>query len=373
MSSHAIPSSKLLNITEVGVMRLRMRYIASSLRSKITLPTLHKMYQEGKPIAMLTAYDYPTGRLCETANVDITLVGDSLAQVCLGYDSTNRLTLDEMIHHCKAVARGSKSPFFMADMPFGTAFTPEDAVKNAARLIREGGIEAVKLEGGLEVIETVKKLTTYGIPVMGHIGLMPQRASSLGGFTVQGRSEKSASSILDIALHLQDAGVFAILLEAVPGVVGGYIARNTPKVPIIGIGAGNAVDGQVLVVTDVLGITPKPPKFVRRFADFGGAGQTAIESYVAAVKGREFPGKEESYLMPRDQAQLLRSQLGRSEVQPSIETSENAFSSKTSATNEHAMEPSVVERSTEKPTTDHTTTQAVSQGHTDNVRQNHTI
>ena len=270
---------------------------------------LQNMHKEGKPIAMFTAYDYPTGRLCERTNVDITLVGDSLAQVCLGYDSSSQLTLDEMIHHCRAVARGSKSPFFMADMPFGTYFTPEDAIRNAGRLVREAGVEGVKLEGGLEVVEIIKKLTDFGIPVMGHIGLMPQRASSMGGFTVQGKTQKSASSILNIALRLQEAGVFALLLEAVPSLVGGYIARNVHDVPIIGIGAGNQVGGQVLVVTDALGITPKPPKFVRRFAEFGDAAETSINSFVDAVKSRDFPSREESYLMPREEAQALRASI----------------------------------------------------------------
>lgn len=286
--------------------------VESSTRSKITIPTIHQLYKEGKPVTMLTAYDFPTGRLCENTSVDITLVGDSLAQVCLGYDSTVRLTLDEMIHHCRAVGRGSKSPLLVADMPFGTYFNPEDAIRNAARLMQEGGVESVKLEGGREVIETIKKLTHYGIPVMGHIGLMPQRHASIGGYHMQGQTSRSASAMLDTALHLQGAGVFAIVIEAVPGVVGTSIAEKVQKIPVIGIGAGRAVDGQVLVVSDALGISPKSPRFARRFAEISETAEAAVELYAAAVRSREFPKPEEVYLMRREQVRAFRAKIGHS-------------------------------------------------------------
>ena len=243
---------------------------------------------------MLTAYDFPTGRLCETTDVDITLVGDSLAQVCLGYDSTVKLTLDEMIHHCRAVGRGSKTPLLIADMPFGTYFNPEDAIRNAARLMREGGVEGVKMEGGLELVDTVRKLTAYGIPVIGHVGLMPQRHTSLGGYRARGGSAKDAERILTQALRLQEAGAFALVVEAVPGVVGTVIAERVNRIPVIGIGAGPHVNGQVLVVSDAIGVTPESPRFARRFAQVKDVAQLAIHRYVEAVKTRNFPNKDQN-------------------------------------------------------------------------------
>ncbi|TFY50200.1 hypothetical protein EVJ58_g11145, partial [Rhodofomes roseus] len=188
-------------------MSVRPEERAPETRKKITIQHLLNMKRKHTPIAMLTAYDFPTGRACEAHGVDITLVGDSLAQVCLGYDATTRLTLDEMVHHCRAVARGSKAPFLVADMPFGTYEAGvDDAVRNAVRLVREGGVDAVKIEGGVEVVDTVKRLTTVGIPVMGHIGLMPQRQAILSGYRVQGKSAEGALSLVDSALALEAAG-----------------------------------------------------------------------------------------------------------------------------------------------------------------------
>lgn len=275
----------------------------SAPREKVTIQSLMQLRKVGTPISMLTAYDYPTGRACESHGVEITLVGDSLAQVCLGYDSTTRLTLDEMIHHCRAVARGSKSPFLVADMPFGTYVTGrEDAVRNAIRLVREGGVEAVKLEGGLEIVDIVRALTINGIPVMAHVGLLPQRHTMLSGYKVQGRMARSAANILDTALALENAGAFSMVLEAVPHRLGSYITSRLCRAITIGIGAGNQTDGQVLVWDDVMGTwSGHKAKFARRFGDVRGEVDRGVHAYIDAVRERSFPSPEESYEMKQEE------------------------------------------------------------------------
>lgn len=272
-------------------------------RKKVTIQHLHHLRDIATPISMLTAYDFPTGRACEAHNVDITLVGDSLAQVCLGYDSTTRLTLDEMIHHCRAVSRGSKSPFLVADMPFGTYHaSTEDAIRNAVRLVRDGRAEGVKLEGGLEIADTVRALTRIGVPVMAHVGLLPQRHAMLSGYRVQGRDAHGALSVLESALALEDAGAFAIVLEAIPAPLGTYITRRLRHAPTIGIGAGAGTNGQVLVWDDVMGTwNGHKAKFVRRFGDVKDEVQKGVAGYVQAVKGRSFPSPAESYDLPSDE------------------------------------------------------------------------
>ncbi|KAF7798811.1 hypothetical protein EIP86_010036 [Pleurotus ostreatoroseus] len=269
-------------------------------RKKVTIQHLHHLRDVATPISMLTAYDFPTGRACEAHNVDITLVGDSLAQVCLGYDSTTRLTLDEMIHHCRAVSRGSKNPFLVADMPFGTYHaSTEDAIRNAIRLVREGHAEGVKLEGGTEIANTVRSLTNMGVPVMAHVGLLPQRHAMLSGYRVQGRDAHGAYSVLESALALEDAGAFAIVLEAIPAPLGTYITRRLRHAPTIGIGAGPGTSGQVLVWDDVMGTwNGHKAKFVRRFGDVKDEVEKGVTGYVQAVKGRSFPGPAESYDLP---------------------------------------------------------------------------
>lgn len=224
-----------------------------SAPKKTTIARLADLRASKSPISVLTAYDFPTARACSAHPVDITLVGDSLAQVCLGYPSTTRLTLDEMLHHCRAVARGTTTPLLVADMPFGTyASSPQDAVRAAVRMVQEGHIEAVKLEGGQELVPHVIALTQIGIPVMAHIGLLPQRSTSLSGYRVQGRTAASAESLVRAAQALENAGAFAIVLEAMPSPLGEYITR-TIKIPTIGIGAGPGTSGQVLVWDDMLG------------------------------------------------------------------------------------------------------------------------
>ena len=260
---------------------------------------------------MLTAYDYPTGRACDLHGIDITLVGDSLAQVCLGYGSTTSLTLGEMIHHCRAVARGSKSPFLVADMPYGTYHTGvDDTVRNAIRMVQEGGVEGVKMEGGLEIVDLVKKLAAFGIPVMGHVGLLPQRHTSLSGYRVQGRDAKGAVGLVRSALELEKAGVFSIVLEAIPHRLGQLITRRL-SIPTIGIGAGPSTSGQVLVWDDVMGTwSGHKAKFVRRFADVQLEAKRGVTGYAAAVRERTFPDIEaESYPMDDLEWQKLVSEV----------------------------------------------------------------
>ena len=254
------------------------------------------MREAGIPIAMLTAYDFSTARACESYGVDITLVGDSLAQVCLGYDSTTRLTLEEMLHHCRAVARGSRSPLLVADMPFGSYHTSrEDAMRNAIRMVREGGVEAVKMEGGEEIVETVRRLTSMGIPVMAHVGLLPQRHTSTSGYRVQGKEAKTADSIYKAAMSLEKAGAFSIVLEAIPQNLGAFITSKL-RIPTIGIGAGPRTNGQVLVWDDMIGTwNGHKAKFVRRFGDAKEEHKRAVVGYVEAVKAQSFPNDSESY------------------------------------------------------------------------------
>ncbi|KAI0644869.1 ketopantoate hydroxymethyltransferase-domain-containing protein [Trametes meyenii] len=270
-------------------------------RKKVTIQHLHALRAARTPITVLTAYDFPTARACEAHGVDITLVGDSLAQVCLGYDDTTRLTLDEMLHHVRAVARGSRTPLLVADMPFGTYHaSPEDAIQNAIRLVRDGGAEAVKLEGGPEIADTVRRLTRIGIPVMAHVGLLPQRHVMSSGFRAQGRTAEGALDVLRSALAMEEAGAFAMVLEAIPHALGAYISRRLARAATIGIGAGAGTDGQVLVWDDMVGTWHgHQAKFVRRFADVKAEADRGVKAYMEAVRERSFPALSESYGMPK--------------------------------------------------------------------------
>ncbi|KAF9477894.1 ketopantoate hydroxymethyltransferase [Pholiota conissans] len=269
-------------------------------RKKVTIQALHALRQSKTPIAMVTAYDYPSALACSSSLLtDITLVGDSLAQVCLGYASTTQLTLDEMIHHAKAVARGTTHPFLVADMPFGSYYTSvNDAVANAVRLMQEGRVEGVKLEGGREIADVVRRLTSVGIPVMAHVGLLPQRHSALSGYKVQGRSVEAARKVVQDALALEEAGAFAIVVEAVPQELGKYVTSRL-KIPTIGIGAGPDTSGQVLVCDDLLGVwAGHKAKFVRRFSNLKEVRDKGVNSYCEAVRAGTFPDRvAESYTM----------------------------------------------------------------------------
>jgi 3-methyl-2-oxobutanoate hydroxymethyltransferase len=233
-------------------------------RRKLTISTMRRLYETGQPITMMTAHDYPSALAVQKAGIDICLVGDSLAMVALGYDSTTKLTMDEMLHHSRAVSRAIKWPFLVGDMPFGTYEScPEDAVRSAVRMMREGGtLDAVKLEGGVEMKGQIHAITSVGIPVLGHVGLCPQRTASLGGFRVQGKTLERAQGIVRDALAVQDAGAFAVVLEAIPEVVATHITRKL-SIPTIGIGAGPGTSGQVLVQLDMLGMYDRfLPKYV---------------------------------------------------------------------------------------------------------------
>lgn len=262
----------------------------------VTTARLKRMKREKEPIAVITAYDYPSARHAEAAGADVLLVGDSLGNVVLGYDSTIPVTLDDMVHHAKAVARGAKRCFVVADMPFLTYHGSLDAtLANAARLMQEGMARAVKLEGGGEIAGTVKALTAAGVPVMGHIGLTPQSVHRLGGYFVQGKTADKAAKLMDDAKRLEDAGAFAVVLELVPEEVAARITE-TLDIPTIGIGAGRYCDGQVLVFHDVLNIGhPAPKKFVKAYADIGGRIEAAIAEYVKEVKSGQFPAGEHAF------------------------------------------------------------------------------
>jgi 3-methyl-2-oxobutanoate hydroxymethyltransferase len=247
---------------------------------------------------MLTAYDYPTAMAMDRAGVDSILVGDSLAMVVLGYENTLPVTMEEMLHHARAVARGSKSALLVGDMPFMSyQVSVEEAVRNAGRFLAQGGMDAVKLEGGRERTDTIRAITGAGIPVMGHIGLTPQSVHQLGGFRAQGKSALAAKRLVEDALILEEAGCFSIVLEAVPARLAELISKKL-SIPTIGIGAGNGCDGQVLVTHDLLGLFDRfTPKFVKQYADFHREMQKAFADYIEDVETKRFPGPEHTVEM----------------------------------------------------------------------------
>jgi len=265
-------------------------------RKKITPVDIQAMKNEGKRITMLTAYDYPMALLEDRAGIEIILVGDSVGMTVLGYENTIPVTMDEMIHHTKAVSRGAKYALILGDMPFMSYNASErEAIINAGRFMKEGGADAVKLEGGASVKETVKALVKAGIPVMGHIGLTPQTISMLGGFKVQGKDAQAAQKIIDDALLLEDAGAFSVLLEAVPGPIAKRVTERL-KVPTIGIGAGVHCDGQVLVVHDMLGLFDRfTPKFAKRYVNLSEMILKAFDAYREEVLKGSFPTDQHSF------------------------------------------------------------------------------
>jgi 3-methyl-2-oxobutanoate hydroxymethyltransferase len=269
---------------------------ARSPRAKITAPHVVEMKRRGEPITVVTAYDHPTARLADEAGIEILLVGDSVGTVLLGYDSTLPVTLEDILHHTRAVTRARTSALVVADMPFMSyQVSAEEAVRNAGRLIQEGGADAVKLEGGERVADAVQRITQAGIPVVGHLGLTPQSVLAFGGYKVQARGEADQEQLLREAKQLEAMGCFAIVLEGIPARLGAEVSRVL-HVPTIGIGAGLQCDGQVLVSDDLLGLTlGHTPRFVRRYAELAAAKRDAFERYVADVKARRFPSERESY------------------------------------------------------------------------------
>jgi 3-methyl-2-oxobutanoate hydroxymethyltransferase len=276
---------------------------------RVTINDVREMKVKGEKITMLTAYDYSTAKIIDKCGVPLILVGDSLGVVVLGYENTLPVTMDMMIHHSKAVVRGTEHALIVGDMPFMTYHTSaEDALRNAARFIQEAGTQAVKLEGGVTVADKVKRLVECGIPVMGHIGLTPQSVNQLGGNLVQGKRVEVAEQLLDDAKALEQAGAFSIVLESVPARLAALITQNI-NIPTIGIGAGVSCDGQVQVITDILGLSDFIPKHAKQYAKLMDAMEQAITTYFEEVKTGTFPTKENSYIIDTSVLEQVKAKL----------------------------------------------------------------
>jgi 3-methyl-2-oxobutanoate hydroxymethyltransferase len=275
---------------------------------RLSVVDIAKLYADGTRIATITAYDFPTAAIVDEAGIPLILVGDSLAQVMLGYDTTVRVTMDEMLHHTKAVVRGTKRALIVGDMPFLSYATPEDAVLNGGRFLREAGAQAVKVEGGVRSARIIEALVKSGIPVMGHIGLTPQAINAIGRVRVQGKSREQARSVLADAIAVQEAGAFSIVLELLPGQLAAAITERL-RIPTIGIGAGAGCSGQIQVITDSLGLGDWTPKHARRYADLRGTILAAVSQYRSDVEAGAFPGEAETVLMDPT---VLDEVLGRS-------------------------------------------------------------
>ena len=265
-------------------------------KRKVTTHRLFQMKQEGKKIAMLTAYDYTTAQIVDAAGMDIILVGDSASNVMAGNMTTLPITLDQMIYHAKAVVRATQRALVVCDMPFGTyQVNPTEGVTNAIRIMKESHCDALKLEGGVEIIDTVKKILDAGIPVCGHLGLTPQSINKFGTYTVRAREQAEAEKLVSDAHALEEAGCFAVVLEKIPAKLAARVASEF-KIPVIGIGAGGQVDGQVLVYADMLGLTQGfSPRFLRRYADLNTVITDAVGQYITDVKQGDFPNENEQY------------------------------------------------------------------------------
>ena len=280
---------------------------------KMTVQAFRKKKEAGEPITMLTGYDYPTALVLDLAGIDAILVGDSLGMVVLGYDNTLPVTMEEMLHHCRAVRRGAKSALLIGDMPFMSyQISVDNAVRNAGRFLQEGGMDVVKLEGGKERVTTIKAIISAGIPVMGHLGLTPQSIHALGGFRPQGRTPRAARQILEDAISLEEAGCFSLVLESIPARLAELISK-TISIPTIGIGSGPGCDGQVLVIHDLLGFFASfTPKFVKKYANLQNEIQKAILEYIADVTKRRYPDQEHSIEMPDEEWQLFLRDIAES-------------------------------------------------------------
>jgi 3-methyl-2-oxobutanoate hydroxymethyltransferase len=274
-------------------------------QKKLTIPDI-KNRKNGTPLSELTAYDYPWAKMVDAAGIDIVLVGDSLGMVVLGHPDTVSVTMEEMIHHTKAVVRGVEHALVVTDMPFGSYNSSiPAAINNATRILKEGRADAVKLEGGVAMAKTVAAIVNAGIPVQGHIGLTPQTATSLGGFKVQGKSAQAAKQLIEDARALEEAGCFSIVLEAIPAPLAGHISQEI-GIPTIGIGAGAGCDGQVLVIHDLVGLYDRfTPKFVKQYAKINEPIAAALAQYKAEVENRTFPTEAHSFIMKSEEMDKL--------------------------------------------------------------------
>ena len=277
---------------------------------KITVHDVQQAKIKGRKLAMCTAYDYPFGLLADQAGMDMVLVGDSLGMVVLGLEGTVEVTLEDMIHHIKAVVRGCKTPLVVGDMPFMSYNTGvRDAIINAGRLMKEGGCDVIKLEGGVDFAPVVEAIVKAGIPVQGHIGLTPQTASALGGFKMQGKDTKAALQIIEDAKALERAGAFSLVIEAVPAPLGKLVAESV-KIPVIGIGGGSDVDGQVLVMHDLIGLFDRfVPKFVKQYTKVSPIILDALRQYRDEVQSQAFPGPDNSFKMPDETLKELKKMM----------------------------------------------------------------
>jgi 3-methyl-2-oxobutanoate hydroxymethyltransferase len=275
-------------------------------RKKITISDLMAKKEKARKITMLTAYDYPTAQMVDKAGIDAILVGDSLGMVVLGYTSTVPVTMEEMIHHAKAVTRGTTYALVIGDMPFMSYQTGSDkAIENAGRLIKEGECDAVKLEGGSEAAPVVKAIVTAGVPVCAHIGLTPQTATQLSGFKVQGKDAESARNLINAAKDLEKAGAFMIVMECIPEMLASRITREV-RIPTIGIGAGKDCDGQVLVYHDTVGLFERfTPRFVKQYITLGPMILDALKEYKSEVEDGLFPGEEHTFTMSKEEAEKI--------------------------------------------------------------------
>jgi len=275
-------------------------------RKKVTLAELQAKKEAGEKITMMTAYDYPGARLVDQAGIDTVLVGDSLGMVVLGYDSTVPVTVDEMIHHCKAVRRGTESALIIGDLPFMSYHVSvEQAVENAGRFVKEAGCDAVKLEGGSEMAPVVEAVVRAGIPVCAHIGLTPQTATMLGGFRVQGKDAESGRAMVQSAKDLEGAGAFMVVMECIPDLLAARITREL-RIPTIGIGAGIDCDGQVLVYHDLVGLFERfTPKFVKQYTNLAPLIRDALVQYKTEVEQGAFPGPEHTFAMEPEEAEKI--------------------------------------------------------------------
>ncbi|MBZ4644895.1 MAG: ketopantoate hydroxymethyltransferase [Clostridia bacterium] len=276
------------------------------MHKRVTTAAFRKMKQDKQKISMLTAYDYPTGKILDASGVDGILVGDSLGMVVLGYEDTTRVTMEDMVHHIKAVSRGVERALVVGDMPFLSYHMGiEQSVRNAGRIIQEGRAQAVKLEGGQEILDDISAIIKAGIPVMGHLGLTPQSIHNIGGYFIQGKTVEQAQKLIQDAKALEDAGVFALVLECIPAELADLISSQL-SIPTIGIGAGKGCDGQILVTHDLLGIYQgKSPSFVKRYAEIGITMEKAVSQYIQEVKQGFFPGENQSFHMDAEIVEKL--------------------------------------------------------------------